>query len=298
MTAPWNPGICHAWSYAAAARETSPCGLLVPPRGPRSPGNGFRPFRTPIARWLSRWRRCRRGGQDRGEGRGERRQRVTRRRLGPVVCQNSIPIGSVRSQTTHSAGQRVPHDRLVDTAVISAIRERQRVRKSCRLSTRGTGPPGRWRTRKYGRSSSNAVQNRAADAKRPKPSLGSSRCLMTRWLCAARLCKYWLHRCRTFSPQGPADRSAVRRLRVRRDALRLALGHVHAACAGPRPPGAAGSAGRRADRGARCAWSRGGRHRGRGRGRERTSGPRPARRSHRWTRRRRRCPDASRGAAQ
>ena len=117
----------------------------------------------------------------------------------------------------------------VYAALISAISDRQRVRKSCRLSTRGTVPPGRWRTRKYWRSSSNAVQNRAADAKLPKPSMGSSRCLMARWLCSARVFKYWLHRCRTFLPRIQRIRSAVRRIRVRRDALGLALGHVHQA---------------------------------------------------------------------
>ena len=132
-------------------------------------------------------------GGERARGRALRRQRARTRIDGHQ--------GSVRSQTTNSAGQSVPHDRLVDTAAISAISDRQRVRKSCRLSTRGTVPPGRWRTRKYCRSASNAVQNRAADAKLPKPSMGSSRCLMARWLCSARLFKYWLHRCRTFLPR-------------------------------------------------------------------------------------------------
>ena len=54
----------------------------------------------------------------------------------------------------------------------SAISERQRVRKSRRCSASETWPSPRRRTRKYCRSSSNAVQNRDADSKLPKPSIG------------------------------------------------------------------------------------------------------------------------------
>ena len=94
-----------------------------------------------------------------------------------VVFQNSItPVrhenGSVRSQTTNCVARGAPPDRLGYAAAISAISARQRVRKRRRCAASGADAPRLWRTRKYCRSSSNAEQNLAADAKLPKPSIG------------------------------------------------------------------------------------------------------------------------------
>ena len=61
---------------------------------------------------------------------------------------------------------------VVYAATASSISECQRTRKSRRCSGSATWSPPRRRTRRYCRSSSNAVQNRDADSKLPKPSIG------------------------------------------------------------------------------------------------------------------------------
>ena len=84
---------------------------------------------------------------------------------------------------------------------VTAISDRQRVTKSRRCWARGIDWPRRWRARKYCRSSSNAEQKRAADAKLPKPRMGSEHCCTARWLCSVRWFQSWRHRCRTFLPR-------------------------------------------------------------------------------------------------
>ena len=61
---------------------------------------------------------------------------------------------------------------VVYAAASSVISERQRVRKSRRCSVGATWAPPRRRTRKYCRTSSNALQKRDADSKLPKPCIG------------------------------------------------------------------------------------------------------------------------------
>jgi hypothetical protein len=83
--------------------------------------------------------------------------------------------GSVRSWTAqHEDDVGAPTCRgcPIYTAAASAISERQRAMKSCRCSASETLAAFRLRTRKYCRNSSNAVQNRDADSKLPKPSIG------------------------------------------------------------------------------------------------------------------------------
>ena len=83
----------------------------------------------------------------------------------PPACAQSTLPSSPRSVTA-SAGQRV-------VAVQPAAPIRLLV-----------GQRGR-----TGAAHSNAEQHRAADAKLPQPSIGSSRCLMARWLCSVRVFK-------------------------------------------------------------------------------------------------------------
>jgi hypothetical protein len=60
--------------------------------------------------------------------------------------------------------------------------------------------PGTQRERKQSRNASNARQKRVADAKFPKPRMGSYRCLLPRWSCSIRLLRYVFVRCTTSFP--------------------------------------------------------------------------------------------------
>ena len=80
--------------------------------------------------------------------------------------------GSVRFQGADGEGRGAPNGLTAYAAAISLTRACQRATNSRRYSGSGTWAPPRQRIRKYCRSSSNAAQNRAADSKRPKPSIG------------------------------------------------------------------------------------------------------------------------------
>ena len=112
-----------------------------------------------------------------------------------------VKIGCVRSQVPDVSRRAAPSVRPVDAAVISAISDRQRWTTSRRCSASGTHSAPRWPTRTSWRRAANAEQHRAADAKLPQPSIGSSRGLMARWLCSVRVFRYRLHRCRTVLPR-------------------------------------------------------------------------------------------------
>ena len=83
-----------------------------------------------------------------------------------------IPDGSVRFQGADGEGRGAPNGLTAYAAAISLTRACQRATNSRRCSGSGTWAPPRQRIRKSCRSSSNAAQNRAADSKRPKPSIG------------------------------------------------------------------------------------------------------------------------------
>ena len=80
--------------------------------------------------------------------------------------------GSVRSQGASTLRRHKATSLVVYAAASSLISECQRVRKSRRCSVNATWAPPRRRTRKYCRSSSNALQKRDADSKLPKPCIG------------------------------------------------------------------------------------------------------------------------------
>ena len=82
------------------------------------------------------------------------------------------PEGSVRSQGASTLRRHKATSLVVYAAASSLISECQRVRKSRRCSVNATWAPPRRRTRKYCRSSSNALQKRDADSKLPKPCIG------------------------------------------------------------------------------------------------------------------------------
>ena len=81
-------------------------------------------------------------------------------------------VGSVRSQGASTLRRHKATSLVVYAAASSLISECQRVRKSRRCSVNATWAPPRRRTRKYCRSSSNALQKRDADSKLPKPCIG------------------------------------------------------------------------------------------------------------------------------
>ena len=85
---------------------------------------------------------------------------------------SALPGGSVRSQGASTLRRHKATSLVVYAAASSLISECQRVRKSRRCSVNATWAPPRRRTRKYCRSSSNALQKRDADSKLPKPCIG------------------------------------------------------------------------------------------------------------------------------
>ena len=82
--------------------------------------------------------------------------------------------GSVRSQGASTLRRHKATSLVVYAAASSLISECQRVRKSRRCSVNATWAPPRRRTRKYCRSSSNALQKRDADSKLPKPCIAAT----------------------------------------------------------------------------------------------------------------------------
>ena len=130
--------------------------------------------------------------------------------------------GSVRFQGADGEGRGAPNGLTAYAAAISLTRACQRATNSRRCSGSGTWAPPRQRIRKYCRSSSNAArENRAADSKRPKPSIATLLVIALldgAMVLLGEVVQILATPVEHPSPQDPADRFAVGRVMVRRDA--------------------------------------------------------------------------------